>query len=119
MRAEFYEAFEVFNGSAVLALGLGLIAEEESPGGGIFACHALEAVGEAIGSVLFDDLFGFDLQFFMQRDERIVVGEREGPIERGGTEAGFETSHADQIVLGEGDAFEGEGFLRVLGLVDG
>ena len=84
VRAEFYEAFEILDGSAVLALGLGLIAEEERPGGGVFAGHARKAVSKAIGSVLFDDLFGFELQFFMQRDERIVVGEREGPIERGG-----------------------------------
>ena len=114
MRAEFYEAFEVFNGSAVLAFGLGLITEEERPGGGVFAGHAREGVG----SVLFDDLFGLDLQFFMQRDEGRVVGERESPIECGGAEAGFEARDAEQVVLREGEAFEGEGFLRVDGLID-
>ena len=89
------------------------------PCGGVLAGHARKAVCKAIGSVLFDDLFGLDLQFFMQRDEGVVVGERESPIERGGTEAGFEARDAEQVVLGEGDAFEGEGFLRVLRLIDG
>ena len=75
VRTEFYETFEILDGSAVLALGLGLIAEEERPGGGVFAGHARKAVSKAIGSVLFDDLFGFDLQFFMQRNEGVVVAE--------------------------------------------
>jgi len=75
VRTEFYETFEILDGSAVLALGLGLIAEEERPCGGVFAGHARKAVSKAIGTVLFDDLFGFDLQFFMQRNEGVVVAE--------------------------------------------
>ena len=101
---EFYETFEVFDGSAVLALGLGLIAEEERPCGGVFAGHARKAVSKAVGSVLLDDLFGLDLQFFMQRDEGVVIGERKGAIECGGAEAGFETRNAEEVVLGEGEA---------------
>jgi len=43
----------------------------------------------------------------------------EGGVEAGGEVAGFEAGAAEDGVLGEGDALEGEELLRVDGLVDG
>ncbi len=79
--------------------------------------HALEAVG--VGSVLFDDFFSGVLEVFVDGDEGPVVEDGEGLVERLGAEAGFEARNAEEIVLGEGEALEGEGFLGVDGLVDG
>jgi len=43
----------------------------------------------------------------------------EGLVEAGDEEAGFEARAAQDGVLGEGDAFEGEEFLGVDGVVEG
>jgi hypothetical protein len=40
-------------------------------------------------------------------------------VEGGGAKSGFEAGYAEQVVLSEGDAFEGKSFLRVDGLIDG
>jgi hypothetical protein len=47
------------------------------------------------------------------------AGVVEGLVEAGGEETGFEAGAAEDGVLGEGDAFEGEEFLGVDGLVEG
>ncbi len=55
----------------------------------------------------------------MQGFEGSLGEDVEGLVEGGGAEAGFEAGYSEEIVLGQGDAFEGEEFLRVLRLVDG
>ena len=119
MRAEFDEAVEIIDGSAVEALGLSLIAEEQRPGVGAVTDHAVETVSKAIGAVLFLDFFGCGIQVFVERDEGRIVSEGEGLIERGGAESGFQAGHAEQVVLREREALDRESFLRIPGLVDG
>ncbi len=121
---EGFEALEFLNGVAVVALGLGLIAEEEGPGGGVLAVHVMEACGEAVEAILHAGFFlhhvGIAVEVLMQGDEGgFVLDVEEGSVERVGEEAGFEASDAEEVVLGEGDAFDGEEFLRVDGAVDG
>ncbi|MEI9814666.1 MAG: hypothetical protein WDO18_19390 [Acidobacteriota bacterium] len=103
-----------------MALGLILIAEEEGPGGGVFAIHVMEAVGEAVVAILHADLFARNLERVMEWDERrFVGGNHERFIERGGAEAGFKARDTEQVVLGDGEAFDGELLLRVDGLIGG
>ncbi|MEI9813615.1 MAG: hypothetical protein WDO18_13635 [Acidobacteriota bacterium] len=114
------KAFEFFEGVAIVALGLILIAEEEGPGGGVFAIHVMEAVGEAVVAILHADLFARNLERVMEWDERrFVGGNHERFIERGGAEAGFKARDTEQVVLGDGEAFDGELLLRVDGLIGG
>src|ERR1039457_424135 len=116
--AEGFEAVEIFDGAAVEALGLGLIAQEQAPTvGGVD--EALEAFGEEEVTIL-----GLD-------DSNIVVDEvaadaDQGPavaaealIEAVGEQAGFEAGGAEEGLLGEGDALDGEELLGVDGLVAG
>ena len=107
--AEGFQAVEFLEGAAVLAFRLGLVAQEELPGVGL-AVQAVEAIGEGIVAVL---LAG-DLDV---ADEVLAHG-GEGPalvvqtlVEAGGEEAGFESGGADEGLLGEGDALDGEEFL--------
>ena len=118
--AELLEAFEFFDGAAVVAFGLGLVAEEEGPGAFAFADHLMEAGGEGVGAVLGLDVFGVDVEILVEGhvgDFVVVVADRsvEGEVE----EPGFETREPEDVVLGEGDAFDGEEFLGVLGRVGG
>jgi hypothetical protein len=120
MGAELAEAFEFFDGSAIVALSLGLIAEEEGPGVEVLAGHGVEAGGEEVVAVLGADFHGVDVEQFVEGNEGdFVVHVEHGSVEGGGEEAGFEARHADEVVLGEGDAFDGEEFLGVGGGVGG
>ena len=56
---------------------------------------------------------------FWAHEEDGVAGGVEGLVEAGGEEAGFEARGAEDGLLGEGDALDGEEFLGVDGLVDG
>jgi len=117
LAAELAEAVEIFDGAAVEAFGLGLEAEEGGGDVGL-AVEGVEAVGEPEGAILgFRDVdVVADLALF----EDIGLGWAEhGLFEAGGEEAGFECVHAEQGVLGEGDALDGEAFLGVDGLVGG
>ena len=120
MGAEFPEALEFLDGAAVVAFGLGLVAEEEGPGFLGFADEVVEAGGEAVSAVLGFDLFGGELEIDVEGDEGFFsVGMHEGAVEGEGEKAGFELGQAKDVVLGEGDAFDGEQFLGVGGLVGG
>lgn len=63
--AERVEPFQIFHRSAVLTLGLRLIAEEQRPGGGVLTVHAIEAVGEAVGAILLGGVLRRHLQFLI------------------------------------------------------
>lgn len=118
--AELAEAFEVFDGAAVLALGLGLVAEEEAPSGGGFGVHVVEALGEEVVAVLDLHFGGIDVEFFVEgNDGGFVFEVEEDAVEGGGEEAGFKARYPEYVVLGEGDAFDGEEFLGVRGRVGG
>lgn len=49
----------------------------------------------------------------------LIVDEEEGGVEGGGEESGLEAGDAQEIVLCEGDALDGEEFLGVAGRVGG
>lgn len=54
-----------------------------------------------------------------ERDEGSFVAEGEGLMESGSAEARFEAGDSEEVMLGEGDALDREGLLRVHGLKDG
>jgi hypothetical protein len=56
---------------------------------------------------------------FRAHEDHGVSGRVESLVEAGGEEAGFEARGAEESLLGEGDALDGEEFLGVNGLVDG
>jgi hypothetical protein len=106
--AEADEALEVLDGAAVLALGLGLVAEDERPGRGLFG-QKVEALGERKvedllrGDAIFGDLI------------RLIVAER--VVQAGGEHTGFEAVGAEHRKLTNGDPLDREDFLRSLGEV--
>src|ERR1035437_2786305 len=79
----------------------------------------MEAFGEEVVTVL-----GLG-DFVIPVDERVADAHEgfavtgEGLIEEGGGDAGMEAFDAEEGLLGEGDALDGEEFLGVDGLVDG
>jgi hypothetical protein len=102
-----------------VTFGLGLIAEEERKAVGL-AGHAVEAVSQQVIAVL----GAGDFDIAVAGDDGIheadgLAGAVEGHVEAGGEEARFEAGAAEDGVLGQGDAFEGEELLGIDGLVEG
>ena len=117
--AEAFQTVEIVDGVAVETLGLGLIAEENGPGWGVFPGVLGEALGEAEIAILGAGDFEVVSEDF---GEELVNGEAFGVhdlIEADGEEAVFEGGAAEQGLLGEGDAFDGEEFLGVDGPIAG
>jgi len=114
--AELAEAVEFLDGAAVEAFGLGLIAEELSKGRG-FGEEAVEAFGDEVVAVL----GAADLKIVVDEDGAdggkgpAVVGD--GLIEADCHHAGVEAFGAQESLLGEGDALDGEGLLGIDGLI--
>ena len=79
----------------------------------------MEAFGEEIVATLFTGDFLILSEFFGHRHELLLAIQAEGVIEAGGEEARLEARGAEEGLLGEGDALDGEELLRVDGLVDG
>jgi hypothetical protein len=118
MGAEGFEALEFLDGAAVKALGLGLIAEEEGEAVGVLV-EAVEAFGEEVVAVLgLGDFVIVVDEGFADAHERAAFA-IEGFIEAGGGDADVEAFDAEEVLLGEGDALNGEELLGVDGLVDG
>ena len=117
--AEGADAVIILEGSAIEALVLGLVAEEELPGIGAYG-HALKALGE--GEVAILGAGDFDIAIADEvgghLDEALVVT-AEGVIEAGGEEAAFEAGGAEEGLAGDGDALEGEELFGVDGFVGG
>jgi len=111
------EPSEFLDCAPIVAFGLGLIAQEQGPTGGGFR-HAVETLAEGVIAVLGAGDLDIRGEFRGHREERPPAG-IEGLIETGGEEAGFETRGAEEGLLGEGDALDGEELLGVDGLVDG
>ena len=96
---------------------MGLVTEEEGPGVAL-AGDAAEAFGEGVVAVLGAGDFEVADQIFGHGDDG-VAGAVQGFVQASGEEAGFEAGAAEEGVLGESDALEGEQFLGVDGVVDG
>ena len=116
---EGFESFEFLDGAAVVTLGLGLIAEQEAETVGL-AGHAMEAVAQEVVAVL----GASDFDIAVAGDDRVQEADGfvvvvEGLVEGGSEETGFEAGAAEDGMLGQGGAFEGEEFLGVDGLVEG
>jgi hypothetical protein len=112
------EPVEFLDGAAVLALGLGLVAEEKGPGVGLLG-GAVEAFAEDEIAIL--DAGDFDVAIAGELRGHQVHGFAfgvEGLVEAGGEEAGFEAGGADEGQLAAGDALDGEEFLGVDGAVE-
>ena len=112
------EAFEFLDCAAVLAFGLGLIAQEESPCVGLLV-HLVEAFAESEVAVL----AAGDLNVAIAGHLRVhgmygVAAGVEGLVEAGGEEAGLQACGADEGHLAGGGALEGEEFLGVDGMVE-
>jgi len=115
-RAEGFEAVEIVGGSAVLALGLGGIAEVETEDVGVDG-EALEAFDEQEVAILRAADFDSGDEFVGHGQPRLLI-EGDHVVEAGGEEAGFQAGGAQEGELGEGDALDGEHLLGVDGLVD-
>jgi len=89
------ETVEFLDGAAVEALGLGLVAQEESPGVGLLS-GAVEALTEDEIAIL--DAGDFDVaiagEFGGHQVDGFAFGV-EGLVEAGGEKAGLETGGAD------------------------
>ncbi len=119
MRPQRFEPFELLDGAAVVAFGLELVAHGEGPTVGL-ANHAVETFAEEVVAVLGAGDFDIAIadEFGGHQDDG-VAGGVEGLVEAGGEEAGFQSRGAEECLLGEGDAFDGEEFLGVDRLVEG
>jgi hypothetical protein len=101
-----------------MSFGLSLITQEQGPTVGL-ADRSVESFGQGEVAILgFGD---FDIaiagEFGTHVDHRIVAVH--GLFETGGEEAGLEAGGAEESLLREGHALEGELFLGVGGLKDG
>ncbi len=118
--AEGLDAVEIFDGAAVEALGLGLIAEEPQKSAGL-GHHALEALGDREAAVLgsgdLDIVTADELGGHGEKGEVFTAAER--LVETGGKDAAFEAGRTEEGLLGESDALDGEELLGVDGAVDG
>ena len=102
-----------------MAFRLGLIAQGQGPTVGL-AGAAAKTFAQEVVAVLGPSDFDIPVtgEFFIHQDQGFSGGV-EGLVEAGGEEAGFEARGAEESLLGEGDALDGEEFLGVDGLVDG
>src|ERR1035441_7983565 len=112
------EAFKFLDGAAIVALGLGLVAQEEEPGMGPLG-EAVKAFGDV------EIVFLAEGDFAAAQAGHLLVhgvdGMAVGPerlVEASGEEASFEAGGADEGQLAEGDAFDGPKFLGVGGMVE-
>ncbi len=82
--------------------------------------HATKALAQQPVAVLGARDFDIAItgEFWAHEEHGVTVGV-EGLVEAGGEEAGLEARGAENSLLGEGDALDGEEFLGVDGLVDG
>jgi hypothetical protein len=102
-----------------VAFGLGLVAQQERPGVGLPG-ETVEAFGEKEVSILRADHFDVAIAHKILAHENVGMAVAiDGLIEAGGEETGFEAGGAEQGLLREGDAFDGEKLLGIDGAVGG
>src|SRR6266404_4991090 len=100
------ETFEFLDRAPIMAFGLGLIAQEQRPTGGGFR-NAVETLAEGVVAVLGAGDLDIRGELRRNREER-PTARVEGLIEAGGKEASLEARGAEEGLLGEGDALDGE-----------
>ena len=115
--AERFEALEFLDRAAVHALRLGLIPQEQRPTAGLLD-HAVEAFGEGVVAVLLARDLQAAGEFFGHQEQGLAVG-GEGFVEAVGEQAGLEAGGAEERLLRQGDALDGEELLGIDRLVDG
>ena len=118
-RAQGAEAVEFLDGAAVVALGLGLVTEEEEPGVGLPGL-AVEAFGD--GEIVFlaeGDFTVAHAGHVLVHGVDGLAARAESLVETSGEETGFEAGGTDEGHLVKGDAFDGPEFLGVGGAVEG
>lgn len=113
-----HQAFELLHRTAVVALGLGLVAEGQGPTRGHLDL-AQETVGQGVVAVLFAGGFDVAVEHGGGHGEQGEAAGVEGLVEATGEEAGFQAGGAEHGLLGQGHTFQGEEFLGVDGLVEG
>jgi len=110
--AEFLQALELFHGTAVLTLGVRLVAQHQGQRVG-FPGQFADALGQEETAVLFFGDFDIFLEFRFHADPGIDEGLAEGA----GEEGGFELGGAPHGRLGAGHAVDGFELLGVYGTV--
>ena len=102
-----------------MAFRLGLIAQKQGPTVGL-AGHLLETFAQQVVAVLLARDFDVAVagEFRVHEFDRAAEAVA-GRVEGGGEEAGFEARGAQEGLLGEREALEGEEFLGVDGPVEG
>jgi hypothetical protein len=115
--AEAADAFELLDGAAVEALGLGLDPEEDHDIAGLLIQATEALVRDEVAVLGSGDVDVLD-HFEIEQAERATVG-GEGFIEASGVHASFRPGTAVEGLLGEGDALDGPEFLGVDGLIGG
>jgi len=117
-RAQGAETLEFLDGAAIVALGLGLVAQKEGKGMRLLG-HTTEALG--YGEIVFLAESDFAPaqagHLLVHGVDGLAVGS-EGLVEAIGEEAGFEAGGAEEGQLAEGDAFDGPELLGVGGVVE-
>jgi hypothetical protein len=118
-RTQAFDAFVVFDGAAVLAIGIDLLAAEKSTDIGLDG-HLARALSGGVVAVLRAGDFDVAIaEEVCRHGTEGLAGGVEGVIESDGEEAGFETIAAEDGLLAERDALDGEEFLGVGGAVAG
>jgi hypothetical protein len=110
-----FEAVEFLDCPAVLALGLGLIAQQEGKTV-VVADQAVEAIAQQVIEVLGLGDFDIRCELRVHGEAGFSIG-AERLAEAVGEEAGFEAGGAEDGLLGESDALKGEEFLGIDGAV--
>src|SRR5687767_10760719 len=110
------ETFEFLDGTAIVPLGLGLIAQEQRPAHGGFR-HAVETFAERVIAVLGTSDLDIRGKLRSHKEKRPSVGV-EGLIETVGEEAGLKAGGAEKRLLREGDPLDSKKLLSVDGLVE-
>jgi hypothetical protein len=98
-----------------VALGRGLIAQQEGKTV-VVADQAVEAIAQQVIEILGRGDFDIRCEFLVHGEARLSVGV-ERFAEPVGEESGFEAGGAEDGLLGESDALQGEEFLGVDGAV--
>src|SRR5207247_265405 len=106
------------DGAAVMALRLSLIAQEQRPAIGL-ADHAVKPFTQEKISVLSTGDFDVTRGELRAHQEHGLASGVERLIETSGKKAGFEAGGAEEGLLGESDALDGEELLGVDGFVVG
>ena len=118
-RAQAFDSLVVFDGAAVLAIGIDLITDEKSPDVRIERHLAHSFAGGVVAILRAGDFDIAIADHVFTHGTKGPAGILDGVIESGGEEAGFEAIAAQDGLLTECEALDCEEFLGVGGTVTG